>query len=99
MSDTDTIRWIDATGQAHIALNVPEFAAPQHVVIQQIRQYFDADAPFWKGQPLGGADLEAVDRLLRVILVNHRPQVQRDRRQYYRPESSAIVQNRCGSPQ
>ncbi len=33
------------------------------------------------------------------LFVNHRPQMQRDRRQCYRLGSSAIVQNLCGSPQ
>jgi len=33
------------------------------------------------------------------LSVNHRPQMQRDHRQCYRLESSAIVQNLCGSPQ
>jgi hypothetical protein len=68
MSDTDTIRWIDAEGKAHIPLNVPEFDAPQRVIVQQIRHYFDGDARFWQRQPLSGDDLGAVDLLLRVIL-------------------------------
>jgi hypothetical protein len=68
MSDRDTIKWIDAAGQAHIPLNVPEFEAPQHAVVRQIRQYFDLDARFWQGQPLAGDELDAVDQLLHIIL-------------------------------
>ena len=68
MSDTDTLMWIDAAGQAHSALNVPEFEAPQQLVVRQIRRYFELDAHFWQGQSLAEEDLDAMDRLLRVIL-------------------------------
>jgi hypothetical protein len=68
MSDTDIIKWIDTAGKAHVPLNVPEFDALQRAAVRQIRHYFDADARFWQRQPLTGDDLDAVDRLLRIIL-------------------------------
>ena len=68
MADTDILLWIDATGEAHIPLNVPEFNAAQYAIVRQIRHYFDVDTRFWQRQPLTDDDVNAVDQLLCVIL-------------------------------
>jgi site-specific DNA recombinase len=68
IAQVDALVSKETWGQAHIALNVPEFNAAQHAVVGQLRQYFELDAHFWQGQPLASDDLNAVDQLLRIIL-------------------------------